>query len=144
MARLIVSPPSLPPSHPPTLPPTRWPVFTTLPPLTKFQLVWRHLCESAVFFPRWSETSVSAVSSSLRCRKYIGRFAVNMTIKSSIIFADTVDALTATFVRSLNTTIVEGPIERHKSRLASRATGNGLTGTYYSGGSLDRIESVPK
>ena len=45
--------------------------------------------------------------------------------------------------RSLNTTIVEGPIERHKSRLASRETGDGLTGTY-SGGSLDRTESVPK
>ena len=30
---------------------------------------------------------------------------------------------------SLNTTIVEGPIERHKSRLASRETGDGLTGT---------------
>ena len=33
-------------------------------------------------------------------------------------------------VRSLNTTIVEGPIERHKSRLASREAGDGLTGTY--------------
>ena len=46
-------------------------------------------------------------------------------------------------VRSLNTTIVEGPIESHKSRLASRETGDGLTGTY-SGESLDRTESVPK
>ena len=45
--------------------------------------------------------------------------------------------------RSLNTTVVEWPIERHKSRLASRETGNGLTGTH-SGGSLDRAESVPK
>ena len=45
--------------------------------------------------------------------------------------------------RNLNTTIVEGPIERHKSRLASRETGDGLTGTY-SGESLDRTESVPK
>ena len=45
-------------------------------------------------------------------------------------------------VRSLNTTIVEGPIERHKSRRASCETGDGLTGTY-SGGSLDRTESVP-
>ena len=40
-------------------------------------------------------------------------------------------------------TIVEGPIDRHRSRLASRETGEGLTGTY-SGGSLDRTESVPK
>ena len=53
---------------------------------------------------------------------------MNINIKSSIIFADTVDALSATFA-VLNTTIVEGPIERHKSRLASRETGDGLTGT---------------
>ena len=46
-------------------------------------------------------------------------------------------------VLSLNTIIVEGPIERHKSRLASRATGDGLTATY-SGGSLDRTETVPE
>ena len=45
--------------------------------------------------------------------------------------------------RNLNTTIVEGPIERHKSRLASRETGDGLTGTY-DGGSLDRTETVPR
>ena len=32
-------------------------------------------------------------------------------------------------VRSLNTAIVEGPIERQKSRLAWRETGNGLTST---------------
>ena len=52
-----------------------------------------------------------------------------MKIKSSIIFADAVDALTATFA-ILKTTISEGPIERHKSRLASRETGDGLTDTY--------------
>ena len=33
-------------------------------------------------------------------------------------------------VHNLNTTIVEGPIERHKSHLASRETGDELTGTY--------------
>ena len=43
----------------------------------------------------------------------------------------------------MNTPIVEGSIERHKSRLVSRETGNGLTGIY-SGGSLDRTEKVPK
>ena len=48
-----------------------------------------------------------------------------MNMKSFITFADTVDALSD--VRSLNTTIVEGPIERHKSRLASGETGDGLT-----------------
>ena len=46
-------------------------------------------------------------------------------------------------VRSLNTTIVEGPIEHHKSRLVSRETGDGLTGTY-TGGSLDWTETVLK
>ena len=46
-------------------------------------------------------------------------------------------------VRSFDTTIVEGPIERRKSLLASRETGDGLTGTY-SGGSLGRTKSVPK
>ena len=45
--------------------------------------------------------------------------------------------------RSLNTTIVERPIERHKSRLASRETGDGLTDTH-SAGSLNRTQSVPK
>ena len=40
-------------------------------------------------------------------------------------------------------TIVEEPIERHKSRLASRETGDGLPGAC-SGGSLDRTEPVPK
>ena len=41
----------------------------------------------------------------------------------------------------LTSTIVEGPIERHKSRLASRETGDGLTGAH---SSLDRTEAVPK
>ena len=45
-ARLVVSPPSLSPSHPQTPPPSRWPALITLPPLTKFQLVWRRLCEA--------------------------------------------------------------------------------------------------
>ena len=43
----------------------------------------------------------------------------------------------------MDTTIVEGPIERDKSRLVSRETGDGLTGTF-SGRSLDRTETVPK
>ena len=45
-ARLIVSPPSLTPSYPPTPPPSRSPGLITLPPLAKFQLVWRCLCEA--------------------------------------------------------------------------------------------------
>ena len=45
--------------------------------------------------------------------------------------------------RSFNMTIVQGPIERHKSHPAARVTGDGLTGTH-DGWILDRIESVPK
>ena len=39
--------------------------------------------------------------------------------------------------------MVEGPIERHKSRLASREAGDGIIGTKC-GGVLDRTETVPK
>ena len=46
MPRLVVSPPVLSPSHPPTPPPSRWPALITLPPLAKFQLVYRRLCEA--------------------------------------------------------------------------------------------------
>ena len=46
-------------------------------------------------------------------------------------------------VCSLNTAVVEGPIECHKSWLASCETADGLTGTH-SKGSLDQTESVPK
>ena len=45
-ARIMVSPPPLSPSHPPTPPPSWWPALTTLPPLVKFQIVWRRLCEN--------------------------------------------------------------------------------------------------
>ena len=56
-------------------------------------------------------------------------------IKSAIIFLRT-----DSDVRSLDTT---GPIERHKSRLAPRETGDALTGNY-STGSLDRTKSAAK
>ena len=45
-----------------------------------------------------------------------------MKIKSATI----IFLLADSDVRSLNTTIVEGPIDRHKSRLASRETGDSL------------------
>ena len=64
-----------------------------------------------------------------------------MNIKTSMIFFGHSGCVHSEG-RSLNTTI-RGPIERHKSRLASRETGDGLTGTR-SGGSLDRTELVPK
>ena len=49
--RLIVSPPSLSPSHPPTPPPSRWPALTALPPLAKFQLVWRRCVKLCCLAP---------------------------------------------------------------------------------------------
>ena len=54
MPRLVVSPPSLSPFHPPTPPPSRWQALIALPPLVKFQLVWRRLCE-----PRLSSSSLA-------------------------------------------------------------------------------------
>ena len=44
--RFVVSPPYLCPSQYPTPPPSRWPALITSPPLAKFQLVWRRLCEA--------------------------------------------------------------------------------------------------
>ena len=35
--------------HPPTPPPCRWPTLITLRTLTKFELVWRRLCDEVVF-----------------------------------------------------------------------------------------------
>ena len=57
MPRLVVSPPSFSPSHPPPPPTSRWPALITLPPLAKFQLVWRRLCEALL-------------CSSLACQKH--------------------------------------------------------------------------
>ena len=61
-----------------------------------------------------------------------------MSIESPIVFTGKAHALKATFVF-----MVQGPIERHRSQLASRETGDWITGTY-SCGSLDRTKSVPK
>ena len=88
-------------------------------------LVWL-CCLSHPSLVRNTRTVVSSMSDICRRRK--GRFALNMKIKSAIIFlrADS-DG------HSLNPTIVEGPIGRHKSRLPSRETDDGLTGTYSRG-----------
>ena len=69
-------------------------------------------------------------------------FSLNIKILSSTIFCRHSGCVHSD-VHSLNTTIVEGPIERHKSRRVSRETCDGLNGTY-SGGSLDRTDTVPK
>ena len=92
--------------------------------------------------PSLGRTTVAAASPSLHHRKYKVRSDVNMNIKLvNYIFGHS--GCVHSEGRSLSTTIVEGQIERHKSRLASRETGDGLTGTH-GGGSLDRTESVPK
>ena len=70
-------------------------------------------------------------------RRYKDRFPLNMKMKSAVMFADRLRH------SQFEHAIVEGPIERHKSRLASRETDDGLTGTY-SEGSLDRTESEAK
>ena len=92
--------------------------------------------------PSLVRNTVSAASSSRKCRKYNVRFPMNINIESPL-YLRTQWTRVQRDVRRLNTTIVEGPIERRKSRSASRKTSDGLTGTY-SGGSFDRTESVPK
>ena len=97
-ARLVVSPPALSLSHPPTPLPSRWPALTTLPPLAKFHLVWRRLWEDVLSSALVGQKHPSLLSRlCLKCRRCKGLFATNMKIKSSIIFVETVDALTATF-----------------------------------------------
>ena len=87
---------------------------------------------SAVFLlPRWPETPASAVSSMSEMSDQIVHHICG---HSGCAHSD---------VRSLSTTIVEGPTERRKSRLASHETCDGLTVTY-SGESLDRTDTVPK
>ena len=66
----------------------------------KFNLVWRYLCEDLLSFSTLvgqKRLPLSALSFSLKWRRYKGHFALNMKMKSSIIFADKLDALTATF-----------------------------------------------
>ena len=88
--------------------------------------------------PALDRITVAAVSSSLQRRKYKVGFDLNTKIKPLIIFSDRVDKITPTFAAH------HRRFDRaHKSRLASRETGDGLTGAH-SGGSLDRTESVPK
>ena len=94
---LVVGPPSLSPPTPP--PSRRWAALTTLPPLAKFQLVWCRSCEALLSSSSLAVQKRPSLLSCLclNCRRYRGRFALSMKIKLSIIYADTVDALTATF-----------------------------------------------
>ena len=84
---------------------------------------------------------MKAVSYNLHGRKYKGIWCEYEHYTVNYIFGHS--GCVHSEGRSLNTTIVEGPIERHKSRLAAHETGDGLTGAH-SGVSLDRIESMPK
>ena len=84
---------------PPMPPPSQWPAFITLPPLAKFQLVWRRLCEALLSSSSLARQNHSSLLPRIVCNveKYKVRFARSMNIKLSNVFADTVDALTATF-----------------------------------------------
>ena len=97
--RLVVRSPSSSTSHPPMPPPRRWPALTYLPALAKFQLVWRRLCEALLCSSSFAGQKHPSLLSRLclKCRRYKGGVALNINIKSSIIFTDTVDAFTATF-----------------------------------------------
>ena len=108
--------------------------FTPLAKLSSFGAACVNLCGLP---PSLIRNTVAAVSSSLQRRKYKVGFDLNTKIKPLIIFSDRVDKITPTFAAH------HRRFDRaHKSRLASRETGDGLTGAH-SGGSLDRTESVP-
>ena len=89
---------------------------------------------------RCSPSAISAVSFSLKCRKH---FDVNMNIESPIIFGDTVDAFKATFAVWTRSPSKGRSNATNHGYVASRETGDGLTGTH-SAGSLDRTKTVPK
>ena len=99
-ARLAICLPSFSPSYPPTPTPSRWPARTTLPSIAKFRLVWRRLCQALLSSSSLDGQKHPSLLSRLcpKCQGYKGRFALNVNIKLSFIFADTVDALTATLV----------------------------------------------
>ena len=67
-------------------------------PLAKYQLVWLRMCEALLSSSLVGQKHPPLLSPlRLKCRRYKGRFSLNMTLTSCIIFADTVDALTETF-----------------------------------------------
>ena len=131
MAHLIVRPPPLSSSHPRTTPPSRWPAFTTLPPLPSFSS-FGAACVKLCCLP-----ITSLVRNTLLC--CVVFVYLKMKINSSIVFCAHSGCAHGD-IRCLRATIVERPIEYHKS-LASSETGDGLTGPL-GGGSLDRTKSV--
>ena len=112
--------------------------------LAKFLLVWRRLCEALLSSSSLAGQKHPYLLSRLYLA-YVGDIKVVCPEHETQIvhYICGHSGCADSDVRSLNMTIVEGPIERHKSRLASREIGDGLTGTS-SGGSLDLAESVAK
>ena len=61
----------MPDEHIPTPPPGRWPLLVIFPPLAKFQLVWRRLCEAPLYsFSHARQTNPSLLARV--CLTYIG------------------------------------------------------------------------
>ena len=68
---MLISPTTLD-EHPPTSPPCRWPALITLLTLTKFQLVWRRLCDVVLFHSSClSEHTLTAVCALTECHSLI-------------------------------------------------------------------------
>ena len=106
---------------------------------SSFGAVWVKLCTLSP--SSLDRTTVAAVSSRVHFRNYKCRFDEYQNYTGSSIFGHS--GCVHSEGGTLDTSIVVGPIERHKSRLAPLETGNGLTGTP-SEESLERAESVPK
>ena len=71
------------------------PLYPPLPSFSSFGAAC--LCEALRSSCLAGQKHPSAASSSLKCRKHKVHFTMNVNIKSSITFADTVDAFTAAF-----------------------------------------------
>ena len=108
--------------------------------LAKFQLVWRRLSEALLSSFSLARQKHLFLLSRL-CLTYVGD--IKIVLPCPWRSNRRLNLRRDSYTRTLNTTTVEGPIVRHKSRLASRETDDGLTRTY-SGESLDRTESVAK
>ena len=65
----------MPDEHIPTSPPGRWQLLVIFPPLVKFQLVWRRLCEAPLYsFSLARQTNPSLPSRA--CLTYVGDVSV--------------------------------------------------------------------
>ena len=62
---------TMPDEHPPMPPPSRWLAFITLPPLAKFQLVWRRLCGALLSSSSLARQAYPSLLSRV-CLTYVG------------------------------------------------------------------------